>query len=208
MGGVTEWTLDELVRRVDQALAAADVRAPNGRVTEVPDGRMIRWYATIGVVDRPSAMRGRSARYGPRHLLQLVAVKRLQAGGQSLAEIQHSLAGASNADLGRLADIPPYLLDAPSEVDDADWHPEPAASTNSHRRFWAEAPTEAPTEMTPTAATEAAPDGVLHGVALADGVVVLLPAPPNPDDVAAIRAASGPLIETLSRRGLTTRHQP
>ena len=154
-------------------------------------------------------MRGRSARYGPRHLLQLVAVKRLQAGGRSLAEIQMSLAGATNADLGRLADVPPYLLDAPSDVDDADWQPEPAPSPkapspNRHRRFWA----EAPTEVTQPAAPEATPDGVLHGVALADGVVVLLPAPPNPDDVAAIRAASGPLIEILSRRGLTTRQQP
>jgi hypothetical protein len=51
-------------------------------------------------------------------------------------------------------------------------------------------------------------DGVLHGVALADGVLLLLPTTPDPDDLDAIRAASGPLIETLNRRGLTTRTEP
>jgi hypothetical protein len=59
-----------------------------------------------------------------------------------------------------------------------------------------------------TSAASADRDGVLHGVALADGVVLLLPGPPDPDDLHAIRAASGPLIETLRRRGLTTHTEP
>jgi hypothetical protein len=101
------WTLEELVERVAHALAAVAVRAPNGRVTEVPDARVIRWYATIGVVDRPSGMRGRTALYGTRHLLQLVAVKRRQAEGRSLAEIQHELAGATDVTLRRLAGVAP-----------------------------------------------------------------------------------------------------
>ena len=92
------WTLEELVQRAARALVAADVRVANGRVTEVPDARLIRWYATIGLVDRP-VMRGRVAHYGERHLLQLVAVKRLQAQGLPLAEIQHRLAGATDATL-------------------------------------------------------------------------------------------------------------
>jgi hypothetical protein len=36
-------------------------------------------------------MQGRTALYGPRHLLQVVAVKRRQAQGRSLAE--HDLPG-------------------------------------------------------------------------------------------------------------------
>ena len=52
---------------------------PAARVRAVPDRRAIRWYTTIGLIDRPVAHRGRTALYGPRHLLQLVAVKRLQA---------------------------------------------------------------------------------------------------------------------------------
>ncbi|MCW2643849.1 MAG: hypothetical protein JWP76_6155, partial [Dactylosporangium sp.] len=86
------WTLDELLDRVRAALAEAEYPgAPNGRVRDVPDRRAVRWYATTGLVDRPAAMRGRQALYGPRHLLQLVAVKRRQAEGRSLAQIQAEL---------------------------------------------------------------------------------------------------------------------
>ena len=62
---VAEWTLDELVRRVTAALAGgAYPGAPNGRVRDVPDRRAVRWYATIGLVDRPAGTRGRTALYG------------------------------------------------------------------------------------------------------------------------------------------------
>jgi DNA-binding transcriptional MerR regulator len=105
-----DWTLDELVRRVADALAAEDVRAPNGRVRDVPDGRAIRWYTTIGLVDRPAGFRGRSALYGPRHLLQTVAVKRRQADGLPLAQIQAELAGATDATLRRVARLPDAAL--------------------------------------------------------------------------------------------------
>src|SRR3954449_2818666 len=90
---VVMWTLDELVDRVRAALATEYAGAPNGRVRDVPDRRAIRWYATRGLVDRPIATRGRVALYGPRHLLQLVALKRRQAEGRTLAEIQPELTG-------------------------------------------------------------------------------------------------------------------
>jgi DNA-binding transcriptional MerR regulator len=103
------WTLEELAERAARALVDADVRVANGRVTGVPDGRLIRWYATIGLVDRPSIGPGRIARYGTRHLLQLVAVKRLQAQGLPLTEVQHRLAGATEASLRRIAALPTGL---------------------------------------------------------------------------------------------------
>ena len=87
--------MDELVERVRRALAAEYPGAPNGRVREAPDRRAIRWYTTTGLVDRPLGMRGRTALYGPRHLLQIVAVKRRQADGRSLADIQAELGGAT-----------------------------------------------------------------------------------------------------------------
>src|SRR5919107_1546616 len=100
------WTLDELAERVDAALAVDYAGQPSGRVRDVPDRRAIRWYTTIGLVDRPLAHRGRTALYGPRHLLQLVAVKRLQAGGLPLVAIQQELAGATDAQLARVARLP------------------------------------------------------------------------------------------------------
>src|SRR3954470_23765274 len=90
------WTLDELVDLVGRALAVNYAGSTSGRVRDLPDRRMVRYYATAGLVDRPSAMRGRTALYGRRHLLQLVAVKRLQAAGHPLATIQQELAGADD----------------------------------------------------------------------------------------------------------------
>jgi hypothetical protein len=164
---------------------------PNGRVRDVPDARAIRWYSTIGLVDRPAAMRGRTALYGERHLLQLVAVKRRQAHGRSIAEIQAELAGASEAALREIAALPDALPDALSDaVPDATAEP-PARPA----RFWTERPAPAPPESAPTPA-------LLTGVPLDGGAVLLLPAAPDPDDLAAITAAAGPLLDLLSARGL------
>src|SRR3954462_10174535 len=104
------WTLDELVERVRQALAAESPGAPNGRVRDVPARRSIRWYTTTGLVDRPAGLRGRTALYGSRHLLQIVAVKRRQGQGHSLAAIQAELAGAPDEHLAEVARVPDDLL--------------------------------------------------------------------------------------------------
>src|ERR671936_2294470 len=90
------WTLGDLTDRVAAALAVGYRGQRSGRVRDVPDQRAIRWYTTLGLVDRPAAMRGRTALYGRRHLLQLVAIKRLQAQGNTLAELQRRLVGLTD----------------------------------------------------------------------------------------------------------------
>ncbi len=73
---------------------------PNdGRVAEYPDARTIRYYQTIGAVDKPLRYDGRKAVYGYRHLLQVVVIKLLQGVGLSLAQIQRALLGATEAAL-------------------------------------------------------------------------------------------------------------
>lgn len=99
------WPLGELAERVEMALAGYPGQA-NGRVRAVPDQRVIRWYTTIGLIDRPVEMRGRTALYGRRHLLQLAAIKRRQAQGHTLAQIQAELAGATNETLQPIAALP------------------------------------------------------------------------------------------------------
>ncbi|MDF2711822.1 MAG: transcriptional regulator, MerR family [Nonomuraea muscovyensis] len=97
------WTIGELAERA-AGLLRTDAQRGNGRVRDVPGERLIRWYTTIGLVDPPLSRRGRIARYGRRHLLQLVAVKRLQATGHSIADIQAALAGATDAMLEAFAE--------------------------------------------------------------------------------------------------------
>ena len=87
------WTISELGAQVALALSVDYQGPPNGRVRGVPDLRTIRYYTTLGLLDRAADMRGRTALYGRKHLLQLVAIKRLQARGLGLAEIQQQLVG-------------------------------------------------------------------------------------------------------------------
>ena len=108
------WTIAELAE-LAQPPAAGDQQGhgparASGRVRDVPNERLIRWYVTVGLVDPPLSRRGRVAWYGPRHLLQLVAIKRRQAEGRSLAEIQAELAGATNPSLAAVARVPEAVL--------------------------------------------------------------------------------------------------
>ena len=61
MQNTANWTIDELSARVALALADRYEGAPNGRVRQVPDLRTIRYYTTLGLIDRPAEMRGRTA---------------------------------------------------------------------------------------------------------------------------------------------------
>jgi DNA-binding transcriptional MerR regulator len=191
------WSVAELAERVADALAGDGVRAPNGRVRDVPDARAIRWYATIGLVDRPLPVPGRVARYGPRHLLQVVAVKRRQAQGQTLAQIQAELTGATDETLARVARVPEELL--------ADADP-PATGPTTRPRFWAaRAPQAQPEpEMHPLPGRPAQAPAlpVTYHVALPGGATLGLPRPPTPDDLAALLPAASPLLSLLAARGL------
>src|SRR4051812_46252005 len=131
----TLWTLDELGRRVAEALAVDYEGPPNDRVRDVPDPRTIRYYTTVGLVDRPAEMRGRTAYYGPRHLMQLAAIKRLQARGLSLAAVQRQLLGISDAALAGLARLPDGVGQGATR---AEGSPRRKASPSRSAAFWKE----------------------------------------------------------------------
>lgn len=187
------WTIAELAELAAEALATPEgVGQANGRVRDVPNERLIRWYGTVGLVDPPLSRRGRVARYGRRHLLQLVAVKRRQAEGWSLARIQEELAGATDDALAAVARVPalgPALRPRPPQAPD---------------RFWARRPPQPDADESP------APDGsgaagLVHGIRLAPGVLLLLDdahLEPGPQDVTAIVNAARPLLRELASRGL------
>jgi len=184
------WTLAELAEQVEVALSVDYPGAPSGRVRSVPDRRAIRWYTTIGLVDRPASTRGRTALYGERHLQQLVAIKRLQAAGRSLAQIQAQLAGATDSALQSLARLPDQRATPPAP---------PAAPRTT--RFWSTP--AAVTQTPPTQPATAA--GVAPAIALPGGVTLLLPPGtpyPAAGDLTAIRTAAVPLLAELGRRGV------
>ncbi|WP_328989008.1 helix-turn-helix domain-containing protein [Kribbella sp. NBC_01245] len=224
MAGTEElWTLDQLTELVGTALAVDYPGQVNGRVRAVPDRRAIRWYSTIGLVDRPAEMRGRTALYGRRHLLQLVAIKRLQSQGRALAEIQAELAGATDRTLSTIAALPtapsaaaglptptPRPATAPAPAREREREPELESAAQPLRaqaaelaperaRFWTDRPTVADADGT----------ALVTAIRLSDGVTVVLDTTDVPpthltaEQLSALRAAAAPLLAELARQLLT-----
>jgi DNA-binding transcriptional MerR regulator len=111
------WTIEQLQHIVAAAMIAGECDAPmSGRVRAVPDTRTIRYYTMLGILDRPSEMRGRTAFYSRRHVEQLVAIKRLQAKGKSLVEVQEQLAAVTPRAIQGLAKIPREFWEVTAEL--------------------------------------------------------------------------------------------
>jgi DNA-binding transcriptional MerR regulator len=204
------WTLEQLPDRVAELLSTDYAGQPNGRVRELPNGRTIRWYTTIGLVDRPVATRGRTALYGPRHLLQLAAVKRLQAAGRTLAEIQEQLVGATDQQLAALARVPQMDL----TWTDRPVHARSFWRTGSHTADNAESETigdsvaDSDNDSDNNKDTDRDHPSIatlVHAIRLGDSVTVMLDGAtraPDADELAAIEAAAAPLLDLLDRTGL------
>lgn len=188
------WTIHELGERVEAALSTDYEGPASGRIRAVPDSRTIRYYTTLGLIDRPAAMRGRTALYGPRHLQQIVAIKRLQAEGLTLQQVQQRLAGVAETDLADIARV--------EEIVEAEGPPPPAAPARA-RAFWKQAAAEADEseQELPSAALRQALD-------LAPGVTVVFGGDRTPSDrdAAALLRAATPLIEEMQARGLLGPH--
>lgn len=221
-----QWTIAELVEQAAERIAA--LPAPkNGQVRAVPDERMIRYYGTIGLLDRP-AMRGRTALYGRRHLAQIVAIKRLQVMGRSLAQIQGLWPGLDDTSLARMAGValaiqrpkgraarPEFWKRAP----EPELAAEPAAAFAGSES--AGGPPPVAGDATPADAAASAGDVIVPlppalvpapapvelRIELAPQIVLTLAIPGevamSPADVRAIRAAAEPLIAELARRRLS-----
>jgi DNA-binding transcriptional MerR regulator len=198
---IVRWTIDELRAAVAAALGQGYDGPPNGRVRDVPDQRTIRYYTTLGLIDRALEMRGRTALYGTRHLVQLVAIKKLQAQGQSLAEVQQVLVGQPTAAIARTAGLSLGQLKERRAQ-------EPGRS----RSFWKDAPAPAcKPEAVETRRNGERPLGArteagerpqqIQGIQLAANVTLLVAGSRTLEnsDLAALRLASSSLIDLLTK---------
>ena len=192
------WTLPELVEEVAARIAALPAPA-NGQVRAVPDDRTIRYYGTIGLLDRPVAMRGRTALYGQRHLAQVIAIKRLQGSGKSLAEIHALWATLTDDTLARMSGVALTTKGATRGKDFWRSHPTTGSSAIS-----------APSPARPLPARPRAEPPMELRIALAPGAVLTLAIDPEHPLTAAairaIRAAAEPLITELAGRPLALSH--
>jgi DNA-binding transcriptional MerR regulator len=189
------WTLEELTRRVAEATHRLGLLQENGQVADVPNARAIRWYTSTGLLRRPQ-QRGRVAFYGPAHLRELVAIKRLQAQGLTLDQVQQQLLGKSDDEVCALAGVPADVEAVAAAVVEG-----------GGRSFWSDDVADAAVAGAVEVTGDAGAGDVVVGAARAAfdhpcGVTVVLPATartPTADDVQAILSA---VVSTLTARGL------
>ncbi len=207
------FTITELRRHVATVLRRFGYTpSASGRVRAVPDTRTIRYYTTLGLIDRPAEMRGRTALYTSKHVMQLVAIKRLQSSDLALAEIQQRLFGRTEKQLKPLAGLPDDFgledfvhvaesssahekkdEDQKSDVDDVD------------REFWTELPSSQVSAPEPTSLDPI--PVVCQRIMLHPGVEILIALSSVEGTNASvedqrIRKSAEPLIRELKRLGV------
>jgi DNA-binding transcriptional MerR regulator len=185
------WTLDELGSIAEQLLLTLGVVPESGRVRTSPDERTLRYYMTIGLLARPAGSRGRTALFDRRHLAQIIAIKRLQASGLSLAEVQAQLAGLTPSELESVAKLPGSL---PTPIDPStpsvtvrQERPPRVSSKSAPRQDW----------------NTQDPSATGSWIQLGSGAVLMLPAPfrGGSEALLDVLQAAAPLLAELRRQG-------
>lgn len=196
------WTIEDLVAESKTRLEALPP-PKNGQVRAVPDERTVRYYATLGLLDRPAAMRGRTALYGPRHLAQIVAIKRMQSAGHSLADIQQLWATLDDTTLTRVTGVELPVKEKAKPARRDFWKqevapaPAPAPPSALVKSAFASAARAGSAASVPAELRIELAPGSYVVVAIADGATI------SPADIRALREAAAPLVTELAQRGLT-----
>lgn len=105
MSGIpADWTggIDDLVAQANASLSRLLPWDRSGRPKDEVNPRLVRHYTTQGLLPMPRR-EGRDARYDRRHLLALLALRRLMADGLSGKALMSALSGADDHGLERLA---------------------------------------------------------------------------------------------------------
>ena len=117
------WNARGLAAHAAALAGAAGVRPTSAVARAAPSMRSVRFYVSIGLLDRPEGA-GTAATYGYKHLLQLLAIKIRQREGQTLDVIKHEMKDVTGDALERrvataLAASLGAIAPAGTPVDDA-----------------------------------------------------------------------------------------
>ncbi|HEX8068974.1 MAG TPA: MerR family transcriptional regulator [Pyrinomonadaceae bacterium] len=92
----------ELAAVAARVLAAAGPVQERGTVSDLPDERTVRYYLTEGLLAPAEEKQGPASVFGYLHLLQLLAVKNLQAQHLPIRKIRELVEGRTERELERL----------------------------------------------------------------------------------------------------------
>src|SRR5215469_2422636 len=96
---MNRWTIQELAETVNTWCRDRALQPANGQTASELSARTLHYYRSVGLLDAPE-----SGGYGRRHLLQLKAIRILQAQGLPLSRIQQLLFARSDKELEQIAE--------------------------------------------------------------------------------------------------------
>ena len=100
--------LPEFTAVAERVMAGLNLEQSRGTVTSVPDERTIRYYLAEGLIQPSDQRQGTASVFGYVHLLQLVAVKKLQAEHLPIRKIRELVTGKGEEELESLIGIGNY----------------------------------------------------------------------------------------------------
>ena len=104
----------ELAGVAARVLAESGLVQARGTVSELPDERMVRYYLTEGLLAPAEEKQGTASVFGYLHLLQLLAVKHLQAEHLPIRKIRELVEGRRERELERLIGLDAKATDRKS----------------------------------------------------------------------------------------------
>jgi DNA-binding transcriptional MerR regulator len=99
---MNRWTIQELAGTVNAWCQDRALQPANGQTASELSARTLHYYRSVGLLEAPESGAGRG--YGRRHLLQLQAIRILQAQGLPLSRIQQLLFARSDKELEQIAE--------------------------------------------------------------------------------------------------------
>ena len=97
--------LPEFATVCERVVSDLALEQQRGTVTSVPDERTIRYYLSEGLIQAPEEKQGTASVFSYLNLLQLVAVKKLQAEHLPIRKIRELVAGKSEKQLEALLGV-------------------------------------------------------------------------------------------------------
>jgi DNA-binding transcriptional MerR regulator len=111
---MNHWTIQELAGTVNAWCRDRALQPANGQTASELSARTLHYYRSVGLLDAPESGAGRG--YGRRHLLQLKAIRILQAHGLPLSRIQQLLFARSDEELEQIAESAGEIEARPANV--------------------------------------------------------------------------------------------
>ncbi|HEV8367818.1 MAG TPA: MerR family transcriptional regulator, partial [Pyrinomonadaceae bacterium] len=97
--------LPEFAAVCERVMSELDLEQVRGTVTSVPDERTIRYYLAEGLIQSSEERQGTASVFGYLNVLQLVAVKKLQAEHLPIRKIRELVDGKNEQELETLLGV-------------------------------------------------------------------------------------------------------